>query len=88
MILKVCDSLPVLAMKMKDIQTSKGREDAPLSLTVLKEKLIICKVSYSLIIASSNKLDMDQSYMMRSLIYPHSLSQYSIKTCPYKMNVY
>ena len=29
MILKVCDSLPVLAMMMKDMQTGKGREDAP-----------------------------------------------------------
>ena len=59
MILKVCDSLPVLAMKMKDMQTRKGRRDAPLSLTVIKEKLIICKASCSLT-ASSKIFDIDQ----------------------------
>ena len=58
MILKVCDSLPILAMKMKDMQTGKGREDAPLSLTVMEEK-IIYKVSRSPITASSKILDID-----------------------------
>ena len=60
MIQKICDSLPVLAMKMKDMQTGKGREDAPLSLTVMKEKLIICKASYSPITALSKNFDIDR----------------------------
>ena len=49
---EVCDSLPVLVMKMKDIQTGKDKKDALLSLTVMEEKLIVCKAS-SPIIASS-----------------------------------
>jgi len=58
MILKVCDILPVLTVKtvmqtVKTImQTDKGRGDAPLSLIVTEEKLIICKASCSPIIAS------------------------------------
>ena len=58
--MKVCDSLPVLAMKMKDMQTGKGRGVASLSLTVMEEKLIVCKASCSPITASKN-FDMDQS---------------------------
>ena len=57
MIQKVCDSLPVLAMKIKDMQTSKGRGDAPFSLTVIEEKLIVYKASYSPItVGSINKV--------------------------------
>jgi len=37
MIPNVCDSLPFLAMKMKDMQTCKGRGDAPLNLTVTEK---------------------------------------------------
>ena len=59
MSLKVCDNLSVLAMKIKYMQTCKGRGDAPLSLTVMEEKLIIYKASYSPITASSKKLDMN-----------------------------
>ena len=59
MILKVCDSLADLAMKMKDMQTGKGRGDAPLSLTVIKEKLIVCKASCTPITAFSKIFDMD-----------------------------
>ena len=60
MILKVCDIFPVLTVKTV-MQTSKGRGDAHLNLTVMEEKLIICKASCSLIIASSKNLDIDRS---------------------------
>ena len=59
MTLKVCDSLPVLTMKMKDIQTGKDKKDALLSLTVMEEKLIVCKASCSPITASKF-FDMDR----------------------------
>ena len=52
MILKVCDSLPILTMKMKVMQIGKGREDAPLNLTVMEKELIIYKALCSLITAS------------------------------------
>jgi len=36
MILNIYDNLPVLAMKMKDMQIGKCRGDAPLGLIVMK----------------------------------------------------
>ena len=50
-----------LAMKMKDMQIGKGRGDALLSLTVLEEKLIVCKASRSPITAFSKNFDIDRS---------------------------
>ena len=67
MILKICDSLPVLAMKMKDMQTGKEKRDTPLSLTVVEEKLIFCKASCSPITASS------KFFGYRSIIYVNIL---------------
>ena len=55
-------------MKMKVMQTGKGREDAPFNLTVMKKELIMCKALYSPITASSKILDIDQSYMSTSLV--------------------
>ena len=46
MILKVCNSLPVLTMKMKVMQTGKSRGDAPLNLTVMIKEMIICEALY------------------------------------------
>jgi len=59
MILKVCDNLPVLIVKMKVMQTGKGIGDAPLNLTVTEKELIIYKALYSPITASSKNLDID-----------------------------
>jgi len=38
MIPKVCDNLPLFAIKMKVMQIGKGRGDAPLSLTIMEER--------------------------------------------------
>jgi len=38
MILKVCDSLSILTMKLK-VQTGKGRGDALLNLTVMEKRV-------------------------------------------------
>jgi len=38
MILNICDSLPDMSVKMKVMQTGKGKGDAPLNLTV-REKV-------------------------------------------------
>ena len=61
MILKVCDSLLVLTVKMKVMRKGKGRGDAPLNLALMEEKLIIYKASCSLITVSSKNLDIDRS---------------------------
>ena len=68
MVITVCDSLPILTMKIKVMQTGKGRGDAPLNLTVTKKELIICKMLYYPITASSKILDIDRSYMSTSFV--------------------
>ena len=83
MVLKVCDSLSVLTMKMKAMQTGKGRGDALLNLTVIEKELIICKGLFSHNCILKN-------FEYRSIIYvniidlTYTLSLYNFRNYPHR----
>jgi len=59
-----------------------------LNLTVMEEKLVICKASYSLITVSSKKLDMDRSYMITPLVIPAFCRDITPELVLVEMNIY